>query len=396
VTRTDELRVGIVGAGYIAGIHSAAYRVVSGTYDEVPRRVTLAAVSDADLGRAEALATAWGWERQEPDWRAVTRAPDIDVVDVAVPNAVHAEVAIDALRHGKHVICEKPLADDVAGAMAMCDAADDARRVAQVCFYYRLWPAIAWARELVDSGAIGTPQHFRGWMLQDYAADPTHDLGWRARRGEAGGGALADLGSHIVDIARHLCGDIVNVCATARSTVSRSGAIDDLTAMFVEFDGGASGLLEAGWALRGHTCDLGFDLVGDRGAIRFTWERSNEIQVLTTEPGDRPAGFQRIMIGGQQPDAHRFVGVAGQGIGYRDAFAVGIGHALTAITRGDVAAGPSFQDGLRVAQVVEAALRSAAERAWISLPQLSHIETTTAPGASSLLSGQRTSATAPC
>jgi len=370
MTEARELRIGVVGAGYIAQVHSAAYRVVAGTYDDGPAGVRLMAVADADGERARRLGSAWGWERTETDWRAITRADDIDVVDVSVPNALHAEVAIDALQHGKHVICEKPLAGDVKSAAAMCDAASAAGRLAQVCFYYRLWPAIAWARELVEQGAIGRVQHFRGWMLQDYAADAGHDLGWRARRADAGAGALGDLGSHIIDIARTLCGEVTDVCARTKSTVRRAeggSPIDDLATLLVEFESGASGLLEASWALRGHTCDLGFDLVGDAGAIRFSWERFNELELLSGDAGDPANGFRRVYIGGAQPDVDRFVAVAGQGLGYRDAFTIGLGHALRAISREEATVAPTFADGLAVTRVVAAALASSASGGWVRL-----------------------------
>ncbi|HEY1853327.1 MAG TPA: Gfo/Idh/MocA family oxidoreductase, partial [Solirubrobacterales bacterium] len=203
MTRSGKVRVGIVGAGYIAQVHSAGYRSVVGTYDDGPEAVELVVVADGAADRAAELSRAWGWQRAETDWRQVTRAEDVSVVDVSVPNVLHAEIAIDALEHGKHVICEKPLAHDLESALAMAAAAQRSGQLAQVCFYYRLWPAIAWARQLVEEGVVGRPQHFRGWLLQDYAADPGHDLGWRARPADAGAGALGDLGSHIIDIARH-------------------------------------------------------------------------------------------------------------------------------------------------------------------------------------------------
>ena len=366
----QRARVGLVGAGYIASVHSAAYRSISGTYEDAPRVLALTAVADTDARRAEALSRAWGWNRVEQDWTAITRDDSIDIVDICVPNALHADVAIDALRHGKHVICEKPLAQDVTHARLMRDAAAQSAGLAQVCFYYRLWPAIALASELVRDGRIGALQHFRGWMLQDYAADPLHKLGWRASQAEAGAGVLGDLGSHIIDIARHLCGDIQGVNALTRSLVNRPGpesGIDDAAVLLVEFSSGASGVIEVSWAMRGHKCDLGFDLVGDHGAIRFSWERANEIEVLLDESADHLNGFRRILIGGGESEPGRFVAVPGQGLGYRDAFAIGIGHLMTAIVRGDSSADPSFEDGLQASLVIAAAAQSSVSRQWRSI-----------------------------
>jgi predicted dehydrogenase len=359
-----------VGAGYIAGVHSAAYRCVSGTFPEGPQEIELVAVADSDLERGSALHRRWGWQRLEREWSQITRAEDIDVVDVSVPNSLHAEIAIDALRHGKHVICEKPLAHDLASAKAMCDAAEASSQLAQVCFYYRLWPAVAWVQQLVSSGQLGKVQHFRGWMLQDYGADPSQAMGWRTARSTAGAGALGDLGSHIIDIARGLCGEIEAVNAVTRQLVDRkveTSELDDAATMLVEFQSGASGVLEASWAMRGHKCDLGFDVVGDQGAARFSWERCNEVEVLLGDVDDPANGFRRVLLGGGQPDAGRFVAVSGQGIGYRDAFTTGLGQALAAIGSGAETVSPSFEDGLRVAEVAAAALQSAQSRRWTAV-----------------------------
>ena len=182
-----------------------------------------------------------------------------------------------------------------------------------------------------------------------------------------GAGALGDLGSHIIDIARYLCGDITGVYATTRELVERHNptpGVDDLATMVVDFDGGAGGVLEASWALRGHKCDLGFDLVCERGAIRFAWERSNEVGVLTGDVSDPDNGYKTVLIGGGQPDVGQFVAVPAQGMGYRDAFTIGISKALRAIARGETSAEPSFEDGLQVALVVDAAMRSAQATAW--------------------------------
>lgn len=366
----DEIRVGIVGAGYIAALHSAAYATVPGTYLDAPRHARLVGVADIDPSRMHELQRRWGWERLSADWREITRAPDIDLVDICVPNSHHAEIAIDALAHGKHVICEKPLAHDLASAQRMWDAARRANRLAQVCFYYRLWPAIEHAARIIAAGHVGTVQHFRGWMLQDYAASPGHHLGWRARAGAAGAGALGDLGSHILDIARCLCGDITSVNALTRSPVSGDhveDGLDDYVAMLVEFETGASGVIEAGWAARGHKADLGFDLIASDGAIRFTWERANELSVLTEPDTDAAAAGTRVLLGPAHGDGVHYAGVPGQGLGYRDAFTIGIGRALSALGRGASEAPPTFEDGLVASRAVTAALLSARTREWVKL-----------------------------
>jgi predicted dehydrogenase len=366
MSRQRPVRVGLVGAGYIGAIHSAAYRVVRGTFPHNVPPVELVHVADADATRAEATADAWGWGRHGDEWQAVTRADDIDMVDVCAPNHVHAAIAIDAARHGKHVVCEKPLAGDPEEAAAMAEAVRAAGVLAQVCFYYRLWPAVVHARELIDQGAIGRIVHVRGRMLQDYAADPAHTLGWRANADQGGAGALDDLGSHIVDLVRHLAGDMRALIASGRSTVGRDTPAIDLVAALVEFSSGATGTIEAGWAARGHSCDLGFDAIGEDGALRFGWERANELQVM--ERGCD--GFRRVLLSGVHAGASGFIGVPGQQMGYRDAFTVGLAEFLRGLAEGRREVEPSFEDGVQVASVLAAMRQSSTERRWVkTVPQ---------------------------
>lgn len=361
---SDHLKIGMVGSGYIAGIHSAAYRSVTGTFLGSIPALDLRRVADTDLDRATSLASAWGWESHTANWQAVTRAADVDVVDVCTPNDLHADIAIDALNHGKHVVCEKPLAPDLTTARKMADAARVSGRLAQVCFYYRTWPAVAWAGELIDAGAIGRPLHLRSWMLQDYATDPNIDLGWRATERRAGAGALDDLGSHVLDISRFLVGEISAVQANCRSTVDRDGPdLIDAATVLTEFASGASGVIEASWAMPGHACDLGFDMVGDQGAIRFSWERGNELHIQ--RPGN--LGFERVLLSSAQPGAERFLQIPGQQMGYRDAFTLGLGRFLCGVANGDTSTDPSFDDGVKAAELVAAIRHASHTRARVEL-----------------------------
>jgi len=365
---TGPLRVGIVGAGYIAGVHSAGYRSISGTFPMSTPSIVLSKVADADVARAEVMSRSWGWEFVHSDWREITRAENIDLVDISVPNSLHAEIAIDALAHGKHVVCEKPLAAGIEGAEEMTLAAESSGKLTQVCFYYRLWPAIEWARHQIAEGRIGSVIHFRGWMLQDYATDPTKQMGWRTDKGQPGAGALGDLGSHIFDVARFLAGDIVRLSAQTRQTVDRgefASDADDLVAAMVQFKSGASGVIEASWAMHGHKADLGFDIIGDRGAIRFSWENSNEVEISTL---DSPfEGFQRVLVGPDFPGVASLIAVAGQGLGYRDAFTIGLGRLVQAISEGESIVSPTFADGLAACRLVDAVLTSSVSRSWVDV-----------------------------
>ena len=363
-----KVRVGIVGAGYIAGAHSAGYRSVGASLPDSAVSVELLRVADTDIDRANRLATAWSWNDSAHDWRTITRADDIDLVDICVPNVLHAEIALDALAHSKHVVCEKPLAADVESARQMARAADGSASLTQACFYYRTWPAIAFSKQLIDEGQIGQVVHLRGWMLQDYASDPSHEMGWRLDQLQAGAGALGDLGSHIFDVARYLAGDVSRICALARPTVGRGitgQTPEDLAAALVEFATGASGVLEASWAASGHKADLGVDVIGSTGAIRFSWERANEVEVLTSD--SRTGGFERVLLGPGHPSVGNIVAVPGQGLGYRDAYTIGLARMIEAITMGESHVEPSFWDGLRACELVAAAIDSAETSDWIKL-----------------------------
>jgi predicted dehydrogenase len=363
------LRVGMVGSGYMAKTHTLGYENAALIYgDELPR-VERVRISDVSTELAEAGAERWGWSEASVDWREITAAADIDLVDIVTPNHVHAEPAIDAVRNGKHILCEKPLATSVDDALAMYEEAERAGVVHMVGFYYRLWPAIAMARTIIERGEVGEIRHFRGRFFQDYAADSSLPFSWRFDRALAGAGALGDIGSHIIDIARYLVGDIDRVLAEGRTLIperpnaageATAVSVDDIYSLLVEFAGGASGSIEASWAATGHKCD------GSEGSLRFTWERSNQLEVYSgSDPADE-RGFRTVLIGGVHPRAGDFWFAPAQGIGYGDAFTMGMGELLAAI-RDERAAQPNFLDGLRAAEIVAAALQSQERSEWVDV-----------------------------
>ena len=371
------LRVGLVGAGYMAKAHSLALRAVTGF--DWPQAPTFELVRVADLvpKAAEDVARRWRWAEPATDWRAITRAADIDVVDIITPNDTHAEIAIDALAHGKDVLCEKPMANDVAAGCAMLDALKASGRQAVVNFVYRVWPAIEQAKRLIDQGAIGEIRLFDGHFFQDYALDPAMPYQWRHNRKVAGGGAFGDIGAHIGDIARYLVGDIRRVAARSRRFNARrpksAGStdlvpvdVDDATMTLVEFASGAMGTIHASWAATGHKTDLGFTVIGARGAIRFAWERSNELQFFDQADAVDRGGFRTIILSGHHPGAEHFWFAPGQGMGYGEAFVLVVRRLARAILNGEPAA-PSFEDGLRCLEFVQAANRAAESDGWVEL-----------------------------
>ncbi|SDP68051.1 Oxidoreductase family, C-terminal alpha/beta domain, partial [Klenkia soli] len=206
---STPLRVAMVGHAFMGRAHSHAWRTAPRFFD-LPLRPELAVLVGRDAGRTAAAAEQLGWAETATDWHAVLERDDVDLVDICTPGDTHAEIAIAALEAGKHVLCEKPLANSVAEAEAMTAAADRAaaRGVrAMVGFTYRRVPAIALARQLVAEGRLGTIRHVRAAYLQDWIADPQAPMSWRLEADKAGSGALGDIGAHVVDLTQHITGE---------------------------------------------------------------------------------------------------------------------------------------------------------------------------------------------
>lgn len=371
----EPIRFGIIGSGYMAKLHSLALRNVGAfLHPELP---PIEMVRMADLSEAAARqgAERWGWRESTTDTAAVTRADDIDVVVVITPNDTHALYALDAFAHGKHVFCEKPLASTVADAEQMAAAAKRSGKVNVVNFCYRTWPGVEFARALIADGELGDLLHFEGRFLQDYAADPLLPFSWRFDKAVSGGGAFADIGSHISDIACALMGPVTRVASRSRQLYTRRPAqagaavdVDDLTVSLMEFDSGAIGSVHASWVATGHKSDLGFTVIGTRGSVKFTWERNNELHFFTGSDPQAIGGFRRIMLGGIHPEAAPFWYAQGQGLGYGEAFVITARRAIEAVMRNDLVASPSFAEALHVVHVVDAVGRSATSQDWVSVP----------------------------
>lgn len=360
----------------MARTHSLAYGGARLFYGDQFPRIERVRIADVSREAAEAAAARLDWQSATADWRDITRAQDIDLVDIVTPNHLHAEIAIDAARHGKHVLCEKPLAPTPDAALAMYREVRDAGVVNQVGFVFRKWPAMTLARRLVDEGRLGRILRFRAHYFHDYALDPSFEASWRLQRATAGAGSIGDIGSHLIDLARYLVGDVARVLARSRtiyahrpaagSTEPMSIDVDDATDVLFEFVDGASGVIETSWMAAGYKTDLSFEISGDEGAIRFTWCRNGELEFYSHQDGEDRRGFRTIIIGPMHEGAEGFWPVPGQGLGYGDAFTILIGDLLGAIRNG-AAVTPSFLDGLRTAAVVEAVLRSVETGSWVDV-----------------------------
>jgi predicted dehydrogenase len=383
------IRIGIVGAGFAGRAHSLAYANIPTMYPGTPavRRVRL---FDVNQELADEAASRLGWEEATDDWRMITRADDVDLVDIVTPTSAHAEIAIDAARHGKHVFCEKPLADRADSAKKMYEAVQASGRLHAVSFSYRLWPAIAFAKQLIDDGRIGKPLQFHARYLHEFALDPRTPLSWRLNAATAGAGSLADIGSHLIDAARDLVGEIARVCAIMRTfvesrplpaadsageergfgvdTAAESGEhgrvdVDDATTMLVEFQNGAAGVIETNWMAAGHNNELSFEISGERGAIQFNWLQNTDLRVRLADDPPELAGFRTIPMGPNHPEAGPYGSIPGFGMSQRDAFSITVHEVLDAIAA-ERPAKMDFFDGLRACEIIDAARRSNESGSW--------------------------------
>jgi predicted dehydrogenase len=378
---TPPLRVGMVGYAFMGAAHSQGWRTVGHVFD-LPRRPVLGAICGRNAAAVRAAADRHGWAAAETDWRTLIDRDDIDLVDICTPGDSHAEIALAALAAGKHVLCEKPLANTVEEAEAMAAAAEAAAgrgQVAMVGFNYRRLPATALARRMVADGRLGTLRHVRVTYLQDWLVDPQFPLTWRLQREHAGSGSLGDLGAHVIDLAQYLAGEeLAGVSALTEtfvrerplpaggssglSAVSAAGSgpvtVDDAALFTGRFASGALASFEATRYATGRKNALRIELNGERGSLAFDLERLNELEYHDgTEPGTL-AGFRRILV--TEPD-HPYLDAwwpPGHGLGYEHTFvhqARDLVHAVAEGRRPE----PSFADGLQVQRVLAAVEESA-------------------------------------
>jgi predicted dehydrogenase len=366
-----QIGIGMVGHAFMGAVHSHAWRSAHRFFD-LPMVPHLAVLGGRDLVRTKAAAARFGFASVETDWHDVVTSDDVQLVDICTPGDTHAEIALAALAAGKHVLCEKPLANTVAQAAEMAAAADvaAARGVrSMVAFNYRRVPAIAFARKLVEEGRIGTVRHVRAVYLQDWLSDERAPMAWRLRKDKAGSGALGDLGAHIVDATQYLVGDLLTGVSALTNTFVRKrpnegGDLEDVTvddaALFLgRFANGAVASYEATRFALGRKNAMRVEVNGSKGSIAFDFESMNELSFFDGSDGET-AGFRRILV--TEP-THPYVGAwwpPGHLLGYEHTFTHEVVDLVRAIADG-ADPSPSFADGLQVQRVLAAVERSAAD-----------------------------------
>lgn len=354
--------------------HAIALRSVATVFTDVESPVCECLV-DADPVRAEAAAASWGFNRSSDDWAAVCNEVEIDVVDICTPNHLHKEMALAAIAAGKHVYCEKPLGLTGVEAGEISLAARNKGVKTAIGFNYICNPILQLARSIIESGELGELVNFRGSYQEDYLSNPNTPFSWRCARSQGGSGALADLGTHLINMAHFLIGPLARVNGKLTRVHKErpdpgSGAMrevenEDIAQILLQFESGTSGTFEISRIATGKKCGLEFRLTASKGCLEFDQERMNELRVYRTTDASGQAGFRTILAGPEHPDYANFCPAPGHGLGINDLKVIEVRNVLAGIAN-DRNIYPDFEEGWRVQAVIDAIEESDRNQCWVS------------------------------
>ncbi|WP_110649056.1 Gfo/Idh/MocA family protein [Salinicola peritrichatus] len=381
------LNIGLIGSGFMGQAHADAYHRVRLLYRDLPLTLRLYAIADQGETAAEAARERLGFEKGYGDWRQLVADPQVDVVDITSPNALHFDMAMLAIEHGKHVYCEKPLAMNDDQASAMHEAAEKRGVKTMVAFNNIKTPAALLAKQLIDAGEIGRPIRFRGTFDQGFFNDPNLPWSWRCSREGAGTGALGDLGAHVISVAQFLMGDISEVNCQAQTQITerpvpssdagyasqveadaemRRVENEDQTQSLVRFASGAAGVIESSRLAAGRVFGIYWEVSGTEGTLYMDGERFNELQVFRFNDDKRDRGFKTLFAGSQIPAYGAFFGFdfGGGGLGFFDVKVIEIYDLIHGIA-GKTGCYPDFAFGRRNQRIITAMDESAHSSQWV-------------------------------
>ena len=371
----EQLGVGLVGTGYMGKCHALAWTSVHAVFGDVPV-IRLAHLSEVTQELAQRRAAEFGFERASRDWRELVADPAVDIVSITTPNQFHAEMAMAALDAGKHVWCEKPMATSLADAERMRDAARAAGRVAVLGYNYIQNPMVRQIEAILAAGIIGTVNHFRVEMDEDFMADPAAPFGWKSDA-KSGYGALDDFGVHPVSLIHALLGRIARVLGhQARPYATRPvpGAAPravethDIAAVLCELDSGASGVIALNRSAWGRKGRIALQIFGDKGSLVFDQERFNELQLYTADGDPATRGFRTILAAPVHPPYDRFIPAPGHGLGFNDLKIIEC-HELLLRLAGKPARVIDFEAGLGIERTIWAMNESSTRGAWVAVAE---------------------------
>lgn len=368
-----EIGIGIIGTGFMGKAHAFGYRGALAAFPEIPTPV-LRMIADVNAEGAAKAAHQYGFANSTGNWKELIADPTIQVVSITTPNSFHKEMALAAIAAGKHVHCEKPLAPTVDDAKIMMAAAEAKGLLTQVGYNYIKNPVLKLAHQMIEAGELGDITGFRGIHAEDYMSSREGLYTWRLD--PAGGpGVIADLGSHIIGMARFLLGPIAQVNADLDTVIKtrpiapgskthRDVLVDDIARLMLRFERGCGGTIEANWVATGRKMQMAFEIHGDKGSLVFTQERFNEIKFYKAGGEAKHAGFTTIEAGPQHSPYGAFCVAAGHQLGFNDLKVIEMAEFLNAVGGGPKA-GPDFREAWEIQKVVDAAVRSSAARSWM-------------------------------
>ena len=387
-----ELKIGLIGAGWMGKTHAMCYRAQPLAFGGEPAVPVLKVVAEVNEEMASRAARELGFRNHTSDWREIIDDPTIDIVDIDTPNDLHFEMAMAAIAAGKHVYCEKPLANDAKEAFAMAEAAEKAGVITMVGFNYIKNPVQTLARRLIADGEIGAPSYYRGSFSADFLGRPDVPFSWRNDKAQAGSGVIGDIGAHSFAYLRHLVGQPVEevVCnleiviperpapaAHGGFSMDAGGSsgqmmqvdTDDLATAMFRTSGGLNGHMEMSRVSVGKRMDIGYELTGSQGAIRYFYDRINDLQVYKEDGDPGTRGLKHISMGPDDPRYGAFYPVPGIGAGYNDFKVMEVQDLIEAVAAGKPAY-PDFRFAAEVQRVIDACILSNAERRWVRVDEI--------------------------
>lgn len=367
------IHVAVIGAGWFGDVHAECYLRAQSMLQDV--HIHLHTVVDIFEPAAVKCKEKYGFEHAATDWHQVIDDPEIDLIDVCTDNKFHREMAVEAIRRGKHVFCEKPLADTSEDAAQMVREAEKAGVANMVDFHYRKIPALAQLHELIQQGALGRIYHIKGMFLQDFGFDSP--MTWRFKKAQSGGGSIVTMGSHVIDAVRFLVGEIDEVCSAGETFIETrtdpatgetdTCDVDDAMTALVRFKNGAIGMLMTSWLCHGCRHHHELEVYGEKGSARFNSERLNELELWLGDPKDPLNGKRDVLIGRGNPYGELFNLKTGMGVGVKESITIQLRDMIESIVTGETR-GPTFYDGMRAVQAMEAILRAADTHTWVRVP----------------------------
>lgn len=364
-----KLRIGLIGTGFMGKAHVFGFATAPRVF-ELPLEIELRTLADVNADAAAQAARRLGFAHSTANWRDIIADPEIDLVDITAPNALHKEMALAAIAAGKHVYCEKPLAPLARDALEMTEAAEAKGIKTQVGFNYLCNPMLGLARDMIRAGELGEIRGYRGLHAEDYMADANGAFTFR--HDPAGGGALADIGSHALATAEYLCGPITRVMGDCVTMIkqrpdgkggSKAVEVDDLGRAFLRFENGATGSIEGNWIATGRKMQHDFEIYGTKGALAFSQEHFNVLHFFSTHDAKGRQGFRRIEAGPDHAPYGLFCVAAGHQLGFNDLKAIEVAGFVQAIA----GIGPenfNFRKGLRIQTLVETIQASSRDQSW--------------------------------